>query len=163
MDKYEIRRAALRKLVDGLGHGGISRVAEAIGKEPSYVSRMLYEEHKPGRKRIGEDTAELLAAAFPGWLLLDPTAPPTRQRASITIIPPSNALSALKHLSELVDNLSPLVREAGRVALINWANDRASDDETAAALDALTKASKAVGESTSSDELSLHLRKALGA
>lgn len=68
MDKYEHRRLSLQQLVDGIGHGGISRVAGAIGKEPNYVSRMLYPEGKRGGKRIGEDSVELLNAAYPGWL-----------------------------------------------------------------------------------------------
>lgn len=67
MDKYEIRRVALKRLVDKLGRGGIAKVAQEIGKEPSYVSRMLYEPGKPGRKRIGEDSAELLNVKFPDW------------------------------------------------------------------------------------------------
>lgn len=71
MDKFELRRKALRKLVDGLGYGGISQVATKIGKEPNYVSRMLYTEDKPGRKRIGEDSVELLDKAFPGWMTGD--------------------------------------------------------------------------------------------
>lgn len=66
MDKYEQRRQALRALVDGLGRGGISAVAKKIGKEASYVSRMLYPEGKSGMKRIGEDTVELLRAEYPG-------------------------------------------------------------------------------------------------
>lgn len=68
MDKYELRRRALQRLVDHLGHGGITRVANAIGKEPSYVSRMLYTEEKKGKKRIGEGSVDQLNAAFPGWL-----------------------------------------------------------------------------------------------
>lgn len=65
MDKYEQRRKALRALVDELGRGGISAVAQKIGKESSYVSRMLYPEGKNGKKRIGEDTVELLQKAYP--------------------------------------------------------------------------------------------------
>lgn len=67
MDKYEQRRKALRALVDGLGRGGISAVAQKIGKESSYVSRMLYPEGKPGMKRIGEDTVEVLQKAYPAF------------------------------------------------------------------------------------------------
>lgn len=69
MDKYEQRRQALRALVDGLGRGGISAVAKKIGKEASYVSRMLYPEGKSGMKRIGEDTVELLRAEYPGFFI----------------------------------------------------------------------------------------------
>lgn len=68
MDKYEHRRMALQALVDGLGRGGITKVADKIGKDGSYVSRMLYPETKAGFKRMGEDTADKLDTAFPGWL-----------------------------------------------------------------------------------------------
>ncbi|WP_256775450.1 MULTISPECIES: S24 family peptidase [unclassified Stenotrophomonas] len=65
MDKYEARRAALKELVDGLGRGGIAAVAGRIGKDASYVSRMLYGPEKAGRKRIGEDVLAQLGDAFP--------------------------------------------------------------------------------------------------
>lgn len=68
MDKYEIRRHALLALRDRLGYGAVAKIASAIGKEPNYVSRMLYEPGKRGRKRIGEDSVELLDRVFPGWL-----------------------------------------------------------------------------------------------
>lgn len=68
MDKFEVRRQALQRLVESIGHGGIARVAGRIGKEPNYVSRMLYPPGKPGKKRIGEDSVDALDAAFPGWL-----------------------------------------------------------------------------------------------
>ncbi|MPS30526.1 MAG: S24 family peptidase [Alcaligenaceae bacterium] len=68
MDKFERRRQALARLKEKLGWGAIAKIAAAIGKEPSYVSRMLYPEGKQGRKRIGEDTAELLTRHFPDWL-----------------------------------------------------------------------------------------------
>jgi len=68
MDKFERRRQALARLKEKLGWGAIAKIAAAIGKEPSYVSRMLYPEGKQGRKRIGEDSAELLTRHFPGWL-----------------------------------------------------------------------------------------------
>jgi hypothetical protein len=67
MDKYEQRRIDLKALIEALGHGGIARVAGKIGKEPNYVSRMLYENGKPGRKRIGEESADLITAEFPNW------------------------------------------------------------------------------------------------
>lgn len=69
MDKFEARRQALQLLVESFGHGGVARVAERIGKEPNYVSRMLYPEGKPGRKRIGEDSVDALNSAFPDWMV----------------------------------------------------------------------------------------------
>lgn len=71
MDKFEQRRLALRALVDSLGRGGISKVAQKICKEASYVSRMLYTSDKSGAKRIGEETAELLAAAYPEFFKME--------------------------------------------------------------------------------------------
>lgn len=68
MDKFEHRRIALERLVTSLGRGGIAQVAGKIGKEPNYVSRMLYVEGKAGRKRIGEDSVEQLDKAYPGWM-----------------------------------------------------------------------------------------------
>lgn len=68
MDKFEERRLALLNLVNGMGRGGRIQVAHAIGKTPDYISRMLYPKDKPGKKGIGEDSVELLDAAFPGWL-----------------------------------------------------------------------------------------------
>lgn len=75
MDKYETRRLALVALREKLGKGGIAKIAAAIGKDPNYVSRMLYPPGKDHRKRIGEDSAELLDAAFPGWLEGTPKLP----------------------------------------------------------------------------------------
>jgi len=65
MDKYEQRRATLQALVNELGRGGIASIAQKIGKDASYVSRMLYTADKNGAKRIGEDTIDLLASAYP--------------------------------------------------------------------------------------------------
>jgi len=65
MDKYEKRRLALVDLIEELGRGGVASVAFNIGKDPSYVSRMLYEPEKPGRKRIGEDSWDALVTAYP--------------------------------------------------------------------------------------------------
>ncbi|HHW4669436.1 MAG TPA: S24 family peptidase [Xylella fastidiosa subsp. multiplex] len=65
MDKYEMRRLALKALSDKLGYGGKAMIAAKIGKDSSYVSRMLYPPKKAGRKRIGEDMLELLVRAYP--------------------------------------------------------------------------------------------------
>lgn len=65
MTKHELRRQSLVKLVEKLGKGGITRVAAAIGKEPNYVSRMLYPSDKKGQKNIGEDSWDDLVRAYP--------------------------------------------------------------------------------------------------
>lgn len=68
MDKFERRRLALKRLTDGIGRGGIARVAKAIGREANYVSRMLYPKGKEGRKNIGDDLIDAIENAYPGWL-----------------------------------------------------------------------------------------------
>ena len=67
MDMYEHRRKALQALVDSIGRGGIASIAQKIGKDASYVSRMLYSPEKSGSKRIGEDSAMLLLNAYPSF------------------------------------------------------------------------------------------------
>lgn len=74
MDKYEQRRLALKALTDELGRGSLAKISSRIGKDASYVSRMLYEPGKAGRKRIGEDTWSLLLGAFPEQLGEGPSA-----------------------------------------------------------------------------------------
>jgi phage repressor protein C with HTH and peptisase S24 domain len=66
MDKYEKRRVRLAELRDQKYHGSASDLARAIGKEPSYVSRMLYPAGKAGKKRIGEDMVDVIETAL-GW------------------------------------------------------------------------------------------------
>lgn len=71
MDKFERRRQRLIELLD-TECGGVSAVlARRIGKDPSYVTRMLYPEGKPGKKRIADDMMEEIETAFPlprGWM-----------------------------------------------------------------------------------------------
>lgn len=68
MDKYEHRRRCLQALIASMGRGGISKVADAIDRNPSYVSRMLYPPEKSGYKRIGEELMDAITEAFPLWL-----------------------------------------------------------------------------------------------
>jgi hypothetical protein len=65
-----------------MGRGAIKTVAAQIDKAPSYVSRMLYEPSKAGAKRIGEDTLELLAHAYPDTF--DAPAAPAAASGEIT-------------------------------------------------------------------------------
>lgn len=64
MDKYEIRRRNFATLIESRFGGKKAKMAEAIGMSASYVSRMLYTEDKPAKKRIGEDTVDLLETTF---------------------------------------------------------------------------------------------------
>lgn len=71
MDKYEIRRLRLIQIRDDMCGGKAVDVARKIEREPSYVSRMLYPEGKPGKKRIADDMVEVIETAFSlpkGWM-----------------------------------------------------------------------------------------------
>lgn len=71
MDKYEVRRLRLIELMNSDCSGKASEIAKKIDRSESYVSRMMYPEGKPGKKRIGEDMAKLITEAFklpPYWL-----------------------------------------------------------------------------------------------
>ncbi|MCE9874249.1 helix-turn-helix transcriptional regulator [Hafnia alvei] len=71
MDKFEIRRQRLRQLRDERFNGKASALANEIGVDPSYVSRMLYPEDKKGRKRIGEEMVETIESKLKlptGWM-----------------------------------------------------------------------------------------------
>lgn len=67
---YEMRRRRLAEYIEGLGVGGQKRVADAIDKDASYVSRMLYPDDKSGRKRIGDEMVLALESGLSlprGW------------------------------------------------------------------------------------------------
>ena len=64
MDKYEYRRQRLLELKDTVCNGTISSLADKLGRSASYVSRMLYSEDNPNRKRIGDDMLDVIAEAF---------------------------------------------------------------------------------------------------
>lgn len=71
MDKYEKRRQRLIQIRDEMCGGKAVNVARKILREPSYVSRMLYEEGKNGKKRIADDMVEIIEKSFdlpPGWM-----------------------------------------------------------------------------------------------
>lgn len=64
MDKYERRRLRLLRIKDEDCGGNVASLAKRLGKSDSYVHRMLYEEGKPGKKRIGEDSVEAIVREF---------------------------------------------------------------------------------------------------
>lgn len=71
MDKYEKRRLNLIELRDKKCNGKAAELAKKIGRDPSYVSRMLYAAGKAGKKRIADDMIEVIEEAFSlprGWL-----------------------------------------------------------------------------------------------
>lgn len=54
MDRREHRRRKLQELIDSVANGTVSEFAKLVGKEPSYISRMLYPADKAQAKPIGE-------------------------------------------------------------------------------------------------------------
>ena len=71
MDKYEVRRQKLIELKDKYCDGKISLLAERMGKNASYVSRLLYEEGKKAKKNIADRAVSDIETAFKlprGWL-----------------------------------------------------------------------------------------------
>lgn len=64
MDKYEVRRLNLLQILRDRCEGKASVLAARLDRSASYVSRMLYEEGKAGKKRIGEDMADMIERAF---------------------------------------------------------------------------------------------------
>ncbi len=68
MDEHDIWREKLRRLVEGLGRGGRSIVANALNKDPSYVSRMMSDPTTEQHRKVTHETYFLLSKAFPNWL-----------------------------------------------------------------------------------------------
>ncbi|ARR46714.1 hypothetical protein CAY59_20945 [Vibrio campbellii] len=71
MDIYETRRQRLLKLKDEKCSGKIVILADKIDTAQSYVSRMLYEKDKKGRKNISDKMVQKIETAFKlprGWL-----------------------------------------------------------------------------------------------
>lgn len=96
MDKYERRRQRLDQIRISRFEGSIAKLAHAIGKAQSYVGRMLYEEGKAGRKRIGEDIAREIEQALhlpPHSLDAEDESPPAPDLGAL-------AICALNDLSE---------------------------------------------------------------
>lgn len=80
------------KLRDERCNGKAAEVARLIGRADNYVSRMLYPEGKPGKKRIAEDMVEVIEKAFDlpkGWLDGEISAINTVHKNSKDIIPHS--------------------------------------------------------------------------
>lgn len=100
MDKYEHRRRRLLELKEWQCDGKIARLAERIARSDSYVARMLYEEGKPGKKRIGDDMLEVIEAAFSlsrGWFDLPLGTKPSAASAQRSLIDDSVPAGASLH------------------------------------------------------------------
>ncbi|NIY91139.1 LexA family transcriptional regulator [Vibrio diazotrophicus] len=71
MDIYEVRRQRLLKLKDEQCGGKVITLADKIDTAQSYVSRMLYESGKKGKKNISDVMVKKISDAFNlpyGWL-----------------------------------------------------------------------------------------------
>jgi phage repressor protein C with HTH and peptisase S24 domain len=68
MDKFSLRRLALKQLIDNLGLGGQAEISRKTGIDASYVSRLLYPPEKAGARRMGEEIVEKITAVFPSWM-----------------------------------------------------------------------------------------------
>lgn len=78
----EARRNWVARLIETECGGIKADFARKIGKDSSYVARMLYEPDKDGAKAIGEDMMRVIVAAFPNY-------PPPPADAAIPLFTPS--------------------------------------------------------------------------
>lgn len=99
---YETRRIALKQMIESMGRGAITQVANRIGVDPSYVSRLLYEDGKKGKKNIGDEIVTKLDEHYPLW---DKT-------SSKTIV------ATIKPRSDKDAAIAELVRIAGEIDMI---------------------------------------------
>lgn len=74
MDKYEIRRINLIRLIEDRCGGVDAKFAKLIGKDASYIARCKYPPNKIGKKRISDAIIEPTLKAFSlphGWMDVD--------------------------------------------------------------------------------------------
>ena len=64
MNKREFRRQRLQALIDDRFNGVVADFARAVGKDQTYIARMLYPEDKPQAKSIGEKIIADIATAL---------------------------------------------------------------------------------------------------
>jgi len=64
MDKYERRRLRLLELKETKCESSNAELSRKLGRDPSYVARMLLPEGKTAKKRIGDDMVDLIASTF---------------------------------------------------------------------------------------------------
>ena len=55
LERYEKRRLKLEKLIYDFCKGNNAELARRLGKEPSYINRLLYPEGKKQKKNIGDE------------------------------------------------------------------------------------------------------------
>lgn len=64
MELSDVRRDNLRLLTQFKCRGVVSRLAHGIGRQPSYMSRLMYSPDKAGAKRMGEGMARHIEDMF---------------------------------------------------------------------------------------------------
>jgi alpha-mannosidase len=112
MDKYERRRVNLAKLITDRCDGVVATFAKRIGRDASYVTRMLYPDDKPGRKRMGDnlkETIELEYSLERGALDADPDETTPRHTKYPT---PVYQLSHVEKAAYIIDGIHALMHLA---------------------------------------------------
>ena len=87
MDKYELRRTRFIFLRDEFFEKSNATIARALGKDPSYIARIIFEQGKKGAKRIGEDMKDLIENKLglsPGWLDAQTDKPMFRHESNVS-------------------------------------------------------------------------------
>ncbi|GIB55247.1 hypothetical protein VCSRO188_0025 [Vibrio cholerae] len=71
MNKYDVRRMNLERIRRELCGGNQTQLANRLGRQQSYVSRMLSSPDKRGHRKIADDMVDVITNAFnlpQGWL-----------------------------------------------------------------------------------------------
>lgn len=114
MDEHIIWREKLKRLIGTLGRGGIRRVADAIDKNPTYVSRMLSDPLTSQHRVVTHETCYLITKAFPRWLDDDPSLPGSAENKNklnsksvvYEVRPKTKRQRAIDSLLEAVDKIN---------------------------------------------------------
>lgn len=110
LDIYDIRRANLRKVLDKYYEGKPSRLAAALGKQPSQITRLFKPETESGRG-MGDSMAreiEQTAGLEYGWM--DHLHDPPTQAAFDKMSDDEQVASILREIAELNPEDVPFVR-----------------------------------------------------
>lgn len=112
MDKFSARRIRLRRLIDERFNGVAAALADRVDIAPSSISRMLYDESRPGFKRIGEGTVDKIEAilGIPGWF----SAPVSPERKPVAVTAAADADGPEAELIEFGERLAALLDRAGQ-------------------------------------------------
>lgn len=124
----EFRRQRLIDLANGLGRGGVARIAEKIGVDATYVSRMKSAPESKQHRPITGDMVLSIEKAFPGWLSPSPdthSASKTAESAS--------AHSAVEKVANAPFEADPVLQSPLVVAAIRLSRSPQVNEQTKAA------------------------------